>query len=414
MHGGGRSSFPWLRAAAMIVILAGAALFSYQFFFSSRQSNPISQLSEKNNNLAKTNKPDSTQSPARADTILHDSAVNNITSGLSASSSEISANATTNSQKYKITTRETVTIEPGAFASINPDSGRIGEITKDDHAKISVESAKPSTVTTAPPDDNKKNKDVVMAPAGDVTIAKKNEADKESDFLFDQSTYKGRADSNGIAQKKQQARSGIGLYRNNSTNIFRGQITDANNTPLPFANVTNTRDNVGTYSDAKGYFVLVSPDSIMDVQVRSLGYENSRIRIRGNLSNNAITLQEDKSLSAKILDTVKRNYRTRDGNLAFEEPEPADGWASYDSYLANNQNEVPEAFDSKRNSGSDAVELSFEVNKNGEPVNIRVEKSLCDKCDKEAIRLVREGPKWKRKAKKGKRTTVTVPFIKTD
>ena len=39
----------------------------------------------------------------------------------------------------------------------------------------------------------------------------------------------------------------------------------------------------------------------------------------------------------------------------------------------------------------------------------RVEKSLCDKCDKEAIRLVKEGPKWKRNARNG-RTTVTIPF----
>jgi TonB family protein len=60
------------------------------------------------------------------------------------------------------------------------------------------------------------------------------------------------------------------------------------------------------------------------------------------------------------------------------------------------------------------VEVSFEVNKLGDPINIRIEKSLCDKCDKEAIRLIKEGPKWKRKAKKGKRTTVTVPFTRTD
>jgi hypothetical protein len=41
------------------------------------------------------------------------------------------------------------------------------------------------------------------------------------------------------------------------------------------------------------------------------------------------------------------------------------------------------------------------------PVNIKVLKSLCERCDQEAIRLVKEGPRWKRK--KG-RTTVTVSF----
>ena len=47
--------------------------------------------------------------------------------------------------------------------------------------------------------------------------------------------------------------------------------------------------------------------------------------------------------------------------------------------------------------------LSFDVDDNGIPRNIRVEKSLCASCDEEAIRLLKEGPKWeKKKNKKGK------------
>jgi TonB family protein len=61
----------------------------------------------------------------------------------------------------------------------------------------------------------------------------------------------------------------------------------------------------------------------------------------------------------------------------------------------------------KQNRGD--VEVSFEVDKNGEPVNIKVEKSLCGKCDEEAIRLIKDGPKWKRKDRK-LRTRITVPF----
>ena len=89
------------------------------------------------------------------------------------------------------------------------------------------------------------------------------------------------------------------------------------------------------------------------------------------------------------------------------EPEPEDGWENYDSYLANNLN-VPKDYQVK-NTGPDEVKVSFEVNKLGEPVNIKVEKSLCSRCDQEAIRLIKEGPKWKRKARKG-RTTVTINF----
>ncbi len=63
-----------------------------------------------------------------------------------------------------------------------------------------------------------------------------------------------------------------------------------------------------------------------------------------------------------------------------------------------------------KQTGSSEVQVSFEVDKNGEPTNIKVEKSLCAKCDKEAIRLVKEGPKWKRSALKKGRTTVTIYF----
>ncbi|HRG82861.1 MAG TPA: energy transducer TonB, partial [Chitinophagaceae bacterium] len=101
--------------------------------------------------------------------------------------------------------------------------------------------------------------------------------------------------------------------------------------------------------------------------------------------------------------------RSKDNNRTLIEPEPVDGWVNYDSYLANNLN-LPEEFRQQKNTESKSVELSFEVDKNGEPVNIRVEKSLCNSCDKEAIRLVKEGPKWKRNAAKKGRTKVTINF----
>jgi outer membrane biosynthesis protein TonB len=78
--------------------------------------------------------------------------------------------------------------------------------------------------------------------------------------------------------------------------------------------------------------------------------------------------------------------------------EPAEGWSSYNDYVVSNL-KSPEDLHMKPISGE--VELSFDINKDGEPVNIAVVKSLCDKCDDEAIRLLKEGPKWKKK-KKGK------------
>lgn len=61
--------------------------------------------------------------------------------------------------------------------------------------------------------------------------------------------------------------------------------------------------------------------------------------------------------------------------MQLEEPEPADGWDNYDSYLVNNV-KLPDEYVTKQQGGGE-VQVSFEVDKNGEPVNFKIEKSLC-------------------------------------
>jgi TonB family protein len=85
--------------------------------------------------------------------------------------------------------------------------------------------------------------------------------------------------------------------------------------------------------------------------------------------------------------------------------EPAEGYIKFDDYIANNI-KMPEEYRLKPLSGE--VQLSFDVDKDGQPTNITVVKSLCDKCDEEAIRLLKEGPKWKKK--KNRKGKVTIKF----
>jgi hypothetical protein len=193
------------------------------------------------------------------------------------------------------------------------------------------------------------------------------------------------------------------------TNVFRGQVLDADNNVVPFANITNRADNIGTYTDAKGNFLLTSPDSVLNVQIRSLGYENNNSQLNNRLLNNQVVMQEDRSLKEVVVSQKKINStRSRTSTMVLEEPEPVDGWTNYDAYLANNLN-IPDTWRSKQTESSGVVTLSFEVNSKGQPVNITVDKSLCESCDREAIRLIKEGPKWKRKSRKG-RTKVTISF----
>ena len=74
--------------------------------------------------------------------------------------------------------------------------------------------------------------------------------------------------------------------------------------------------------------------------------------------------------------------------------EPDMSFSEYDEYITSHQDEL------SSNPVDGDVELTFYINKNGQPVNISVAKSLCEQCDEEAIRLLKEGPKWKHKGNK--------------
>ena len=118
---------------------------------------------------------------------------------------------------------------------------------------------------------------------------------------------------------------------------------------------------------------------------------------------NVIVMQRNKTapIPEVVLSNKKRDSTYRKPHITFEEAEPATGAVYYNDYVANNL-QMPEKELQKNISGE--VKLSFDVDDAGQAVNIKVEKSLCTECDKEAIRILKQGPKWvkKKKDKKGK------------
>jgi len=178
-------------------------------------------------------------------------------------------------------------------------------------------------------------------------------------------------------------------------------VVDAQNNPVPFANVMNTLDNVGTYTDIRGNFNLVSSDSILHVQIRSLGYDAADYKlVPSNAQSGNLLLKEDERKEIIAQNRKVVSSLSRKDSAEIEEPEV--GWGNYNTYIANNI-QIPEKVRPK-NTRSD-VELSFDIDKTGQPINIKVTRSSqCKECDEEAIRVLKEGPKWKRKGKKSKAT----------
>lgn len=382
---GGQRTFPWLRAAAMIIVIAGAGILVYQLGFNTSSKN-IAAVTEKETS---TELKSQAESPSPKGESYQDSLKDT-------TSSQLKKNGESNKAG---SVKEDVAVQKPALSPTTDQASTnqaVGSANTNPALKESTD-MKPVEVASAP-----------VKQEGNIFWAKPR-TKKEDSTLRDLDD--GYAD---VKRAKSVSNPASSRSEENSyfktANTFRGRVTDAHNNPIPFANVTNTEDNVGTYADAKGFFNLTSPDSVLNVQVRGLGFNNNYLSLKKETVSNQIVLQEDKSLDEVVISKKMPNATSRARNANMKligEPEPEDGWENYDSYLANNLN-VPKDYQVK-NTGPDEVKVSFEVNKLGEPVNIKVEKSLCSRCDQEAIRLIKEGPKWKRKARKG-RTTVTINF----
>jgi TonB family protein len=206
--------------------------------------------------------------------------------------------------------------------------------------------------------------------------------------------------------------------RNNRTQEvnrnFSAQVVDADNNPLPFANITVKNEGFGTYADVRGNVRLISTDSVIPVEIRSLGFKTQNIVLRSNQQQNRVVLQEDESTAQREKTAAYKKAKTgvisRRAMLqrdSAQNAEPADGWDNYDTYVSNNL-EIPDEVLNKNIHGS--VELSFDVKRNGTITNVKVDKSLCGDCDELARRIVEQGPQWKLKKGRKAKAKVTVRF----
>ena len=391
-----RNNFKILRAAVVVAFVAGAAFLAFQFVGNKKSEN-IAQLKVPKEEIVKAKDATVSVTDSSAPTIQK-----NIATPVTTNTNTVNSNVNSSADETKSVSGGTSIIQdqiakgnasvpapvivetPAAVAEAEKISAQQEDIAKRQLAKAKVANTNAS-------------------------VPVKKEADLKNVEVSQDITDKDLANNRSVALDRKADDQGF-FKAQQQSNTFRGRVTDAHNVGLPFANVTNPQDNVGTYTDARGNFNLTYPDSVLNVQVRSLGFADNTVQLRGSVANTQIVMQDDKSLNEVVINSQKPNAaaRSKESNIKMEESEPSDGWDNYDTYLSNNLN-VPEEFKTKQNSGS-AVQVSFEVDKNGDPTNIKVEKSLCSSCDKEAIRLVKEGPKWKRMAAKKGRTTVTIKF----
>ncbi len=217
--------------------------------------------------------------------------------------------------------------------------------------------------------------------------------------------------SNGFIQSEAKTKAKLPTL-----NKFTGVVVDENNNPLPFANITEIKSRVGTYADAKGNFTMIAADSVISIETKSAGYSTANVLLRNNQQQKIVLKDEAVIAGAPTRDQLFERNRNRTSVMKEEvtemESEPVDGWDKYSTYVLNNLR-TDNITDKRRFSESQLqkeVELSFDVNPDGSIANVKVVRSNCSTCNNEAIRLIKEGPKWKSKTGKKERARFTVQF----
>ena len=124
---------------------------------------------------------------------------------------------------------------------------------------------------------------------------------------------------------------------------------------------------------------------------------------------------QDKNVKVKAKSQSKGISESQSESVSEEEitklAEPEGGSLAFQNYLNKNLKVPVEA---KKNDVKGNVEISFKVDKKGKLSNFKIEEGLGSGCDEEAIRLIKEGPKWIPSHQVGKprndRATVIVEF----
>lgn len=192
-------------------------------------------------------------------------------------------------------------------------------------------------------------------------------------------------------------------------NFFNGRVVDNYNRAVRNATII-AANNVSVKTDNQGVFTFPAQDSSVNATVKAKGFLSNQTTLNTDAPITIVLHPLPNAPKEQVVtlskDKLDSNIYARRQKVVADTLEPVMGWNAFDDYIASNLNEKNEDL-VKTNEGE--VELSFEINSKGEPVNIKVVKSLCEKCDEEAMRLLKEGPKWKRK-KNSKKGTVTIKF----
>lgn len=216
-------------------------------------------------------------------------------------------------------------------------------------------------------------------------------------------------------------------------NILSGKVVAQDDgKPLPGVSVRMIGTHLTAVTDINGEFKIKADTSVKEgeLRVNYIGFKAKELLAKanqpvnvslvpdnsalnevvvvgyGNAKKKELAIDSDKvnnALAGKTAGIRIRGMSTLPNKKAMIS-NPVEGWDKLWTYL-----ELNNAFKNEKKTGQ-VVEVSFKIDKDGRPIDVKVEKGADEKYEQEAIRLILNGPKWEKPEKARSRMTFTIDF----
>jgi len=176
----------------------------------------------------------------------------------------------------------------------------------------------------------------------------------------------------------------------------------------PIDNAVIDLGGMQVVSDPIGRFFVTTSKLPMDIRVGASGYRTAVITWHEGDNFLLVALQKlPPTAEEKIVGDIAK--RKTDATMVVVANDTADtaplvSWASFNDYFRSNMKAKGTSRIYK------SVSLSFAVNDHGVPVDIEVSQSAGKEAEAEAIRLLKDGPKWRTKSGEQAMATITIKY----
>ena len=178
----------------------------------------------------------------------------------------------------------------------------------------------------------------------------------------------------------------------NARTITGSVMSAEDDEAVPGVNIIVQGSQIGTVSDIEGkYSITVRIDTTATLVFAYVGFLSEEIVVNDQEEINVKIEPEISALSEIVVVGYGTANDNQEPESSYTPPLPVGGNARFKNYVKENIRYPASGLEDKIKG---TVKLKFTIDADGLILNIKVLKSLGDDFDKEAIRLVKEGPNW--------------------